>query len=287
MTLRALRVLLSPVNRPVLALLMLDAASALISMLVLGPPLAGIAWLHSRVPLHGPLSALLVPAYLLLAVAGVALCTWVLRLLLPRPRPGRYPFPGHPQSVAWGLHFALMRAVYLPGLRHLAFSYASLRWLMLRALGAKVAFQMQTASSILVVDAHLLTVGPETMLAADVMTSGHFIEQGTLTLGPVVIAKGAQLLEGVKVGPDVSIGEYASIGPECRIAPGVRIGEYVHLGMGCLLWSGSVVKDNAVLGHGVTLEQGVVVGEGAVIESGARVPAKTEIPDGGRYPPRA
>jgi acetyltransferase-like isoleucine patch superfamily enzyme len=275
------------VKQPVLALLVLDAVSAVISTLVLGPPLAGVAWLHAQVPLTGWMSAVLLPAWLLVAVAGIAVCTWVLRLSLPRPKPGRYPFPVHPQSVAWGLHFALMRAVYLPGVRHLAFSYASLRWLMLRALGAKVAFQMQTASSILPVDAHLLTVGPETMLAADVMTSGHFIEQGTLTLGPVNIGKGAQLLEGVKVGPDVSIGEYASIGPECRIAPGVRIGEYVHVGMGCLLWTGTEVKDNAVLGHHVVLEQGVKVGEGAVVESGARVPAKTEIPDGGRYPPRA
>lgn len=273
-------------NRPVLALLALDAASALILLLVLGPPLAGIAWLHAHQPLQGWLSAVLLPPFLLLAVAGVALCTWTLRLLLPRPKPGRYPFPGHAQAVAWALHFALMRAVYLPGIRHLAFSYASLRWLMLRALGAKVAFQMQTASSILPVDAHLLTVGPETMLAADVMTSGHFIEQGTLTMGPVSIAKGAQLLEGVKVGPDVSIGEYASIGPECRIAPGVRIGEYVHLGMGCMLWTGVEVGDNAVIGHEVVLEQGVKVGEGAVIDSGARVPAKTQIPAGGRYPPR-
>lgn len=273
-------------KRPVLALLALDAASAAILLLVLGPPLAGIAWLHTHQPLTGWVSAALLPAYLLATVAGVAVCAWALRLLLPRPRPGRYPFPAHPQSVAWGLHFALMRAVYLPGIRHLAFSYATLRWLMLRALGAKVAFQMQTASSILIVDAHLLTVGPETMLAADVMTSGHFIEQGTLILGAVNIGRGAQLLEGVKVGPDVSIGEYASIGPECRIAPGVRIGEYVHLGMGCMLWTGAEVGDNAVLGHEVVLEAGVKVGEGAVIESGARVPAKTQIPDGGRYPPR-
>ncbi|MBL8955647.1 MAG: hypothetical protein JNK82_33035 [Myxococcaceae bacterium] len=267
-----------------LALLALDAASAVILLLVLGPPLTGVAWLHTVQPLPGFWGAALVPLYLLLVVAGVALCTFGLRLLMPRPKPGRYPFPGSAMAVAWGLHFSLMRAVYLPGIKHLAFSYASLRWLMLRALGADVAFQMQTASSILPVDAHLLTVGPETMLAADVMTSGHFIEQGTLILGPVKISRGAQLLEGVKVGPDVVIGEYTSIGPECRIAPGVRIGEYTHVGMGCMFWSGVVVGDNVVLGHEVVLEANVKVGEGAVIASGARVPAKTEIPDGGRYP---
>jgi carbonic anhydrase/acetyltransferase-like protein (isoleucine patch superfamily) len=274
------------VNRPVLALLLLDAVSAAMLLLVYGPPAAALLWLHARLPASPWLTGLLLPLGALLLVAGVALSAAVVRLLLPRLKAGRYPFPGHPQAVVWGLHFALMRAVYLPGTRYLFFSFTTLRWLLLRALGARVAFHMQSASSIYPVDVPLLSVGPEAMLAANVMTSGHFIEQGTLSLGPVDIGRGAQLLEGVKVGPDVSIGEYASIGPECRIAPGVRIGEYAHLGMGCLLWTGVEVGDNAVLGHGVTLEAGVKVGEGAVVESGAHLAPKTQVPDGGRYPPR-
>ena len=59
----------------------------------------------------------------------------------------------------------------------IVFAFAGLRWLLLRALGARAAFGIQTATDVRLVDPSLFAVGPGSMLAAGTLAAGHFIEK--------------------------------------------------------------------------------------------------------------
>ncbi len=264
-----------------------DFAFFFLFWLLVGPPLAAVGLIASRLPLPLWAQMGLAPVYafvfilLLIAMAGL-----VRRLLFPRLVPGAYPFPGHPQALAWMLHFALQRIMNLPLWSRIVFAFAGLRWLWFRALGARAAFDMQSAVDIVITDPSLLEVGKGSMLAAGAFVTGHFIENGQLLLEPVKIGAGAQIHGQVTLAPGVRVGQNTIIGPGCKLLPGSVVGDDSHLGLGCLLHNGARVGDNAVVGHQVVLESDVTVGDGAVVQSGSRVPKGTAIGDGERFPPR-
>jgi acetyltransferase-like isoleucine patch superfamily enzyme len=223
-----------------------------------------------------------------LAFAAAMLATaFILRLLLPRVEPGRYPFPYDRRSVTWLLHFSLQRLLYLPVWRHFLFAFSTLRWLLLRALGGRVAFDMDTSSDVLLLDPPLVTIQSGSMIGAGSSLSGHYIEQGMLLLGRVLVERGVQISSGVQIGPGTTIGEHATIGPDCRLPADITIGPFAYLGAACHVSPGVRIGANAVLGHQVGLTPGVIVGEGAVIATGTRVPRGVVIPDGAHYPPDA
>jgi acetyltransferase-like isoleucine patch superfamily enzyme len=226
---------------------------------------------------------LLVLSFLILLLLTASL----LRLLLPRLHPGDYPFPRHPRAFVWLLHFALQRMMYLPVWRHFLFSLSTLRWALLRALGAKAAFEMDTSADVLIMDLPMMELGAGTMIAAGSTLSGHIIENGRIYLGRVKLATGVQVGSNVQIGPDTTIGEHTIIGPECRISREVIIGEFAHLGAGCYLGTGVTVGDNAVLGHQVAIERGVVIGSGVVIRTGTRIARGTVVADGLHVPARS
>lgn len=270
--------------KPVLALAF-DLAFLALLLVIGGPPLALVGWLIAALPL--PAWALwgLGPLWYVLFVLGLIATLAGVRLLLPRLEPGTHAFPGSRAAVGWLLHFALQRIANLPLWQPLVFCFASLRWLMLRGLGAKVAFGIQTATDVRLVDPSLCEVGPGSMLAAGTFAAGHLIENGQLRLAPVRVGAGVQVMGQVTLSPGAVLGENAVIGPGSKLLPQVTIGEDAFVGMGCLFYDDVQVGANAVIGHQATLERGVVVGEGAVVRPFARVPRGTTIPDGGKYPP--
>lgn len=270
------------------ALILFDGIFLLLLTAVVGLPCAAVAALVQLLVGWWPgwLVALAAPALFLLLLALMIAVAAVISRLLPRLKPGSYAFPGHAQARAWLLHFALQRILHLPLWRPLIFCFAILRTAMLRALGARVALTINASSNATVLDAPLMRIEPGVMLASQVLLSGHFVEGQRLRLGRVELAEGVQVLEGVKIAPDVSVGEYAMIGPESRIADGVSIGEYTHLGAGCMVSSGARIGDNVVLGHRVTVERDAVVEDGAVVQSGAQVPEGQVVPEGTRWPAR-
>lgn len=270
------------------ALILFDGIFLLLLTAVVGLPCAAVAALVQLLVGWWPgwLVALAAPALFLLLLALMIAVAAVISRLLPRLKPGSYAFPGHAQARAWLLHFALQRILHLPLWRPLIFCFATLRTAMLRALGARVALTINASSNATVLDAPLMRIEPGVMLASQVLLSGHFVEGQRLRLGRVELAEGVQVLEGVKIAPDVSVGEYAMIGPESRIADGVSIGEYTHLGAGCMVSSGARIGDNVVLGHRVTVERDAVVEDGAVVQSGAQVPEGQVVPEGTRWPAR-
>ena len=262
-----------------------DLAFLALLLLVTGPPLAGVAWLATAAGWPAWLLAGLAPLWFALFVLGLIAMLGAVRLLLPRLTPGTHAFPGSRAAIGWLLHFALMRIANLPLWQPLIFSFAGLRWLLLRALGARAAFGIQTATDVRLVDPSLFTVGPGSMLAAGTFVACHFIENGQLLLAPVRVAAGVQVMGQVSLSPGTRLGENAVIGPGSKLLPHVTIGEDAFVGLGCLFYDEVVVGASAVIGHQATLERGVVVGEGAVVRPYARVPRGTVIPDGGKYPP--
>lgn len=265
-----------------------DLVSFVLFGVLVGVPLAALGWLHGALTSALPTPAVwaLFPAYFVLFVLGMTALAFLVRVCLPRLEPGEYPFPNHRMSVSWALTFALSRVVYLPLWSFFIFGFSTLRYLLLRALGAKVAYQMNTSSDAVVLDPQMMEIGPETMLAADTLLAGHLVEKDVLKLGRVVLGEGVQALGGVKIGPNTRVGPFTQLGPETRIAGDVEIGEYAHLGAGCVIHNHARIASNAVLGHQVVLETGVQVGAGAVVLSGTRVPKNTRITEGQRYPPR-
>lgn len=270
--------------KPALALIF-DLAFLALLLAVVGPPAAGVAWLVTSFALPAWAAWGLAPIWAVLFLLGLIACLGAVRLLLPRLAPGSHAFPGSRVAVGWLAHFALQRIANLPLWQPLVFSSAGLRWLMLRALGARAAFGIQTATDVRVVDPSLFEVGAGSMLAAGTFAAGHFIENGRILLAPVRVAAGAQVMGQVALSPGVSVGANAVIGPGTKLLPHVAIGEDAFVGLGCLLYDGARVGANAVIGHQATLERDVVVGEGAVVRPHARVPRGTVVPDGGKFPP--
>ena len=268
----------------------LDAIVAVLFCVLVGVPAAAVGWLAAQA---GWLPALpwwrsaLIPPLALVFLVGLLLTATLIRLLLPRLKPGRYPFPKHPHAIVWLLHFSLQRLMYLPVWRHFMFAFSTFRWALLRALGARVAFNMDASSDVLILDLPLIEIGPETMIGAGCTLSGHLIEQGTLLLAGIRLERGAQVGNNGLIGPGVTVGEYAIIGPECRIGAESTIGPFTYMGAACYLSPGVRVGAKAILGHQVSVGPGVSIGEGAVIQTGTRLPRGTIVADGVRYPPDA
>ena len=273
--------------------LLFDSVYAALFVTLVGVPLATLAFIHENAvaPLLRRVPAWmewgLAPVYALVFLAGMVLTAGVVRRLLPRLVPGRYAFPGHPQSVAWALAFALQRVLELPPWRAMLFGFATLRYFTIRALLGRTAFAINTAADVAILDASLHTIEEEALLGAGVVLSGHMAEKGTLLLGGVHIRRGAEIFTGTSIGPNVTVGVDSSIGPRSMIWSDVQIGDDVYVGARASLSSGVRIGDNVVLGNDVTLEANVEVGEGAVIRSGVRVPKGTKIPEGASYLPRA
>lgn len=254
--------------------------------LVVGPPAAAIAWLIGQLPL--PAWALwgLAPVFAAAFLVLMAGSTAIVRVLLPKLKPGSSAFPNSPQSVAWGLHFALQRIINFPIWSRLIFSFTLIRFLVLRALGAKVALRMQTSNDALLVDPSLVEVGEGAMLAAGTLLACHFVENDHLMLAPVKVGPGAQIMGSVTLSPGTVVGENTVISPGSKLLPYVEVGADAFVGIGCLLYNGVKVGDNATIGHQAILEDDVVVGEGAVVQKHTRVPKGTVIEEGETFPPR-
>lgn len=248
------------------------------------PPLAGVLYLASWVPGPSWLVGAFAPVGYVLFILGLAVMLRLIRLFIPRLQPGSYAFPGHPQAIAWLAHFALQRIGNLVLWHRFYMSLTGLRYVMLRALGAKVAFDMNTSNDTRLLDPSLTEVGAGAMLGAGTVLAGHLVENGRLVLAPVTVAPGAQVMGGATIAPGVVIEANAVVGPGTKVLPRVHIGEDVFIGVGCSVYNDVKLGASAIIGHQVTIEHKVVVGEHAVVRPYSVVPKGTVIPEGGSFP---
>lgn len=271
--------------KPALALAF-DLAFLILATLIVGPPLAATAALVAWLPLPAWAAWGLAPVWFVLFLVLLCAALFVARMSIPKLKPGLHAFPGSIQAVGWLLHFALQRIANQPLWRPMVFSLAGLRWLMLRALGAKAAFGIQSAMDVQLVDPSLFEVGPGSMLAANTLIAGHFIEHGLLLLAPVKLAAGVQIMGQVALAPGCELGENAVVGPGSKLLPNCKIGADVFIGLGCVLYENVTIGSDAVIGHQSTLERGVTIGEGAVVRPFTHVPKGVAVPAGAKYPPQ-
>ncbi len=196
-----------------------------------------------------------------------ALATWiavvaVAAALVPRPRRGRYPLFRHPVFYFWSLHFLLRRYLDIPPIQTIVFHSNLLRFLVLRALGARVRFTTSMSSDVVLLDPPLFEAGPGCVLGSQSAFTGHMITGGMLLLAPI------------RLGSRVEVGGRSNVGP------GVVIGDDARIGAMVSLWPNVTVGDGAIIGPHARVASGARIGKRAEVPADAWVPPGAEIADG-------
>ena len=273
-------------GRPAVAFVVQDLLFCLVLCLVCGGAAGLVALAHPYLlgQLAMPWPVVLWPLYYLLFIAGLCAMVLAIRLLTGRLQPGAFPFPGHPNCKRWMLHMAMLRILRIPAWRFLVYGITGLRFFALRALGCRNAFACDASADATVLDAGLHRIGPGSMLASAVTLTGHFMKDGKLRLGAIVIGKDTLLLAGASLGPSCELGDNVIIGPMNRLFGGLRVESGARTGLDCTMRVGVHVGRDAVLEDGVYLQANVHVGDGARVLAHTMVPAGTQIAAGSTYP---
>ena len=230
--------------------------------------LRAAAFVFLELSARAPWPFAVVPAF----VAGVlALIAQVglLTLMCPRLVPGRYPAMKGRVFGGWLFRTLLRRLLMPPPIRWVIFSSNVLRFLALRAMGARVAFTASMSSDVDVLDPALLEVGPGAIIGAKCFTSGHYVDRGQLVLGVIRIGAGAMLAAAVNVGPGATVGAKAVVKPLAALGPDCVIGEGAQVGGEALIDIAARVGDGAHLGNRVHVRPGASVPAGAKVPAGA------------------
>ncbi len=206
-------------------------------------------------------------AGLLVLIAEVGALTF----LCPRLVPGRYPMMKGRMFWAWIFRTMLRRLLMPPGVRWVLFSSNALRFLALRAMGARVAFTANMSSDVDVLDPALLEVGPGAIIGARCFTSGHWVDRGQLRLGMIRIGANAMLAAAVNVAPGATVGAKAVVKPLASLGPECVVGDGAEIGGEALIDMAARIGERAVIGHRAHVRAGVTVAAGAKIAIGAVV----------------
>jgi acetyltransferase-like isoleucine patch superfamily enzyme len=178
-----------------------------------------------------PLPALLTfPAAALTALVALIAEVGLLSALCPRLRAGRFPFMKSAVFWGWLLRSMLRRVLLLPSLKWILFNSNVLRWLSLRAMGARVAFTANISSDVDLLDPQLIEIGAGAILGSRCGLTAHYVLPGLLVLDPIVVGAGAVLAGEVGVGPGCVVGERALIKPRCTLNVGAKIGARAEVG---------------------------------------------------------
>lgn len=189
----------------------------------------------------------LFPAFFV-ALVAVIVEVGVLSALCPRLVPGRYTMMKGKVFYGWLLRSMLRRLVMWPPLRWIIFSSNALRWLALRAMGARIAFASNMSADADILDPQLLVVDRGATIGARCILSGHYVEKGMLVLGEVRVGEGSLLAVEVGVAPGVTIGPRVQINGRVSISVGVTIGADARIGGEALIDTGATIGEKARVG---------------------------------------
>ena len=146
------------------------------------------------------------------AVLAFLVAITTLRLLLPKMQEGVYPMTLNRGIVAWYGQLGLARAAAISGLSPLIRATSLSRVLYFRALGAKLAYRVNTAHDFNILDAPMLTVGRGASLSLASTICCHTFTGKRLALLPVEIGENVFIGGGAFIGPHTRIGEGSWIG---------------------------------------------------------------------------
>lgn len=86
-----------------------------------------------------------------------------------------------------------------------------------------------------------------------------------------VIGKGSQIMQGVIITNDVSIGKGVLVNINSSISHDTVIGNYVEIACGVIIPGRCTIADNVSIGSNATLNPDIAIGENAIIGSGSVV----------------
>lgn len=87
--------------------------------------------------------------------------------------------------------------------------------------------------------------------------------------GSAVLADGVQVMAGVIIQPDVSLGRNTIVNTRASLDHDCNVAAHVHIAPGATLCGNVQVATCAFIGAGATVIQGLAIGEGAVVGAGA------------------
>lgn len=160
------------------------------------------------------LLALLAPG--VLAGAFLLVC-WLVRLCIPRMRPGTYKMEMSRDYLAWFMTLCLGHSVRISGLQPFFFSFYLTKYLYWRAMGARIAYGVNSSIFAVLADYPLLTIGKGCTMGANVLVIGHMFLGDKVMLGEVNIGDNVFLAAGAMVGPRVTIGSRSWIGMQNKL----------------------------------------------------------------------
>ena len=162
-------------------------------------------WNHSCFwALTLPLPLIIYFSYLVTVVA--------LRMIIPKMKKGVYPSELNRGMLAWYLNLALNRSAYVSGLKPLIQSFHFTKFLYWRAMGAKIAFNVNTSIGITLVDLPMITIGPGCTIAENSHISCHTFVGDRLLIAPLELGKNVFLGMNCIVGAGSRIGDDTTIG---------------------------------------------------------------------------
>lgn len=155
------------------------------------------------------LKIFLVPFILFLTFITII---FLIRLCLPKLKPGQYRRALNKAVVSWFCHFALGRAAKLSGLIRFFQAFNVTKFLYWRALGAKVSFYITCSYDIDFVDYPLISIGKGVTIGGATNIVCHADIGNYLLLGQVKIEDDVFLAMSNTVGPNTTIKKGAWIG---------------------------------------------------------------------------
>lgn len=158
--------------------------------------------------------ALLAPAVLVGSFLGAC---WLIRLCIPRMKPGTYPMGMSRDFLAWYMALCLGHAVRIAGLQPFFFTFYLTKYLYWRAMGARIAYGVNSSLFVMLADYPLLRIGKGCTMGANVMVIGHMFLGDKVMLGTVDIGDNVLLGVGAFVGPWTTIGSKSWIGMNNRL----------------------------------------------------------------------
>ena len=196
----------------------------------------------------------------LFGIMGLILMVGLVHRLLPKLHPGRYKVMKSPMFFFWIFRLILKRALFAPVLKEILFQFTTLRFLALRALGAKIAFSSSMSSDVDILDPWFLEVGPGSTIGSGCFLSGHFMDKDDFILDRIQIGSGSLLAARVIVGPATRIDDH------CRILFGVNIGVHVHVEDRVTIGACSDIEGYATIASGVRMGTRTFLHKGVSLE---------------------
>lgn len=155
------------------------------------------------------IALVILPLFACLLFIAILFC---FRILLPKLKEGLYDIKKDKMVVFWYLHMCLNRSGKAIGLSPMLRSSNLLKYLHMKALGAKIAYTSNYSLDLEIADPSLTRIDANTVLGGQCYIGSHVVIDGKLGLGRVHIKESAFVGFGCVIGQGTTIGKNSVVG---------------------------------------------------------------------------